>query len=61
MGRNDMGAVTEHGERIARLEGTSEHLATKADLANLRTWFIVIVVGSNFTFEILIPKLLGWG
>lgn len=55
-----MTAKTE-GERIARVEGAYEHLATKADLANLRTWLILIVIGSDFTFEIIIPKVLGGG
>ena len=50
---------TEHGERLARLEGNADHLATKADLANLRAWLIVIVVGSDFAFEVVFPRLFG--
>lgn len=40
-------------------EETLEHLATKADLANLRTWLILVVLGSGFTFEIILPRILG--
>lgn len=50
---------TEHGERLARLENNADHLATKADLANLRAWLIVIVVGSGVVFEVVIPGLFG--
>ncbi len=46
-------------DRIARVEGAYEHLATKADVANLRAWLILIVLGSDFAFEIVIPRLLG--
>ena len=28
--------MTEHGERLARIEGAYEHLATKADIEALR-------------------------
>ncbi|MCZ0938923.1 MAG: hypothetical protein OXJ55_09825 [Caldilineaceae bacterium] len=31
-----MTATTEHGERLARLEGAYDHLATKADIEALR-------------------------
>ena len=31
-----MATVTEHGERLARIEGAYEHLATKADIEALR-------------------------
>ena len=30
-----MSAATEHGERLARLEGAYDHLATKADIEAL--------------------------
>ena len=46
-------------DRIARVEGAYEHLATEADVANLRAWLILIVLGSDFAFEIVIPRLLG--
>ena len=31
-----MPAATDHGERPARLEGAYEHLATKADISDLK-------------------------
>ena len=31
-----MTATTDHGERLARLEGAYEHLATKADISELK-------------------------
>ena len=31
-----MATLTEHGERLARIEGAYEHLATKADIESLR-------------------------
>ncbi len=31
-----MATLTEHGERLARIEGAYEHLATKADIEALR-------------------------
>ena len=45
-----MTASTEHGERLARLEGAYVHLATKADIAELRSklrslkWFIAVSI-----------------
>lgn len=36
-----------HGERIAALENNQQHLATKADLANLQatlTWRLIIAI-----------------
>ena len=48
-----MAAVTEsatlqnHGERISALENNQQHLATKADLANLQatlTWRLILAV-----------------
>jgi len=31
-----MTTTTDHGERLARLEGAYEHLATKADISDLK-------------------------
>ena len=31
-----MAAATDHGERLARVEGAYQHLATKADVERLR-------------------------
>ena len=31
-----MAAATDHGERLARLEGAYEHLATKADIFEIK-------------------------
>lgn len=48
-----MSAATDHGERLTRLEGAYEHLATKADIADLRaeierlssslTWRMIVI------------------
>lgn len=38
--------MSEHWERLARLEGESEHLATKADVAKLEaalTWRFILI------------------
>ena len=35
-----MTASTEHGERLARLEGAYKQLATKADIEGLKSWFM---------------------
>ena len=32
-------------ERLSRLEGGYEHLATKADIANLKVWVITTALG----------------
>ncbi|MCY3575626.1 MAG: hypothetical protein OXG92_11575 [Chloroflexi bacterium] len=43
----DTETVQNHGERIAALENNQQHLATKADLANLQatlTWRLIIAV-----------------
>ena len=41
--------TTEHGERLARLEGAYDHLATKADIERLQVdlikWFIGAGIG----------------
>ncbi len=41
------GTLRKHGERIAALENNQQHLATKADIANLQatlTWRLIIAV-----------------
>ena len=41
-----MAATTEHGERIARVEGAYEHLATKADVERMAatlTWRMILI------------------
>lgn len=41
------GTLQKHGERIAALENNQQHLATKADIANLQatlTWRLIIAV-----------------
>lgn len=42
-----MVATTEghHGERLAALEAERHHMATKADIANLKVWMMVQTVG----------------
>ena len=40
-----MTTTTDHGERLARLEGAYEHLATKADISKLElrlTWRLIV-------------------
>ncbi len=37
--------ATDHGERLARLEGAYEHLATKADIERLQASIIKWIVG----------------
>ena len=39
--------ATSLGERVSRIEGGYEHLATKADLARLETKLSRILAGSN--------------
>ena len=54
-------------ERLARLEGTYDHLATKADLANLETqltkWFagllLLVVINVLGTVTGILIALLG--
>ena len=41
-----MVAATEshHGERLAALEAEQKHMATKADISNLKVWLLVQTV-----------------
>ena len=52
-------------ERLARLEGAYDHLATKADLANLRTWVVgvllVVVLNVFGTIAAIVAVLLTSG
>ena len=50
-----------HGERIAALESNQQHLATKADLANLQstlTWRLVLAVSIATTASTAILGIL---
>ena len=46
------------GERISRLEGAYEHLATKADIAELKGRLNVMLIVMIGGFGILIPLIL---
>ena len=35
-----MATVEEVSNRVSRMEGAYEHLATKADIANLKVWLL---------------------
>ena len=37
------------GERVSALEERTEHLATKADISNLKVWLLVGVLGGILT------------
>jgi hypothetical protein len=65
-----LSAQTEHGERIARLEEAYEHLATKADISELKVniegwrselktfrWFIALGIAAT---GILVQILDRW-
>ena len=47
-----MAASTEHGERLARLEGAYEHLATKADIERLKSEIIKWFIGTALALTI---------
>ena len=50
-----------HGERIASLETNQQHLATKADLANLQatlTWRLILAVSIATTVSTALLGLL---
>jgi hypothetical protein len=42
-----MAAVEAVSERVAKLEGAYEHLATKADIANLKVWLLTTSLGTG--------------
>ena len=57
----DLGTLQNHGERIASLENNQQHLATKADLANLQatlTWRLILAVSIATTASIAILGIL---
>ena len=41
-------ATASEAERLSHLEGAYEHLATKADIANLKVWMLISVLGGMF-------------
>ena len=49
-------------ERVSRLEGGFDHLATKADVANLKVWLVglllTVVVSALLSAANLIVRLL---
>ena len=50
------------GERLSRLEGAYEHLATKADIANLKVWMLISILGGMFataTLALGVARLFG--
>ncbi len=51
-----MPAATDNGERLARLEGAYEHLATKADIADLRTE--IEKLSSSLTWRMIVIAVL---
>ena len=51
-----MAAATDHGERLARLEGAYQHLATKADIADLRTE--IEKLSSSLTWRMIVIAVL---
>ena len=51
-----MPAAIDHGERLARLEGAYEHLATKADIADLRTE--IERLSSSLTWRMIVIAVL---
>ena len=57
----DVGTLQNHGERIASLENNQQHLATKADLANLQatlTWRLILAVSIAATASTAIIGIL---
>ena len=51
-----MAAATDHGERLARVEGAYQHLATKADIADLRTE--IEKLSSSLTWRMIVIAVL---
>ncbi len=57
-----MAVEREIGQRISRIEGGYEHLATKADIERMKVWFIATVAaGQIATIMILLAALRLWG
>lgn len=59
-----MTTTTDHGERLARLEGAYEHLATKADIERLQAtiikWFVGIGLAVATVASVLTSAILTW-
>lgn len=64
--------VTKHGEKIATLEANYEHVATKADISDMKTeieklkadltWRIVIAMGAmTAVFTFIVEQRIGSG
>ncbi len=57
----DVRTLQDRGERIASLENIQQHLATKADLANLQatlTWRLILAVSMATTASTAILGIL---
>ncbi len=55
------GTLRKQGERIAALENNQQHLATKADIANLQatlTWRLIIAVSVATAVQALLIRSL---
>lgn len=55
------GTLRKQGERIAALENNQQHLATKADIANLQatlTWRLIIAVSVATAIQALLIRSL---
>ena len=46
-------------ERLSRIEGGYEHLATKADVERLKVWLFAAIVGGNIATAGLILAVTG--
>ena len=46
-------------ERLCRIEGGYEHLATKADFERLKVWLFAAIVGGNIATAGLILAVMG--
>ena len=55
------GTVIPHGERLARIEATLPHLATKADVANATNRLIVVTItGLGIAVAVIIAVQRLW-
>ena len=46
-------------QRLSRIEGGYEHLATKADVERLKVWLFAAIVGGNIATAGLILAAIG--
>lgn len=55
--------LNRHGEKIAKLEASNQHMATKADIEKLRadlTWRIVVAMGAmTAIFAFIVEQRIG--